>query len=44
MFKYTDEFLGREIEKLLFEKGYVTLKEVEDILNKTKETKWDIFI
>lgn len=39
LFKYTDENFGREIEKLLFKKGYVTLKEAEDILNKTKEIK-----
>ena len=44
LFKYTDEYFGREIEKLLFQKGYVTLKDVEDILKQIKETKWDIFI
>lgn len=39
LFKYTDENIGREIESLLFKKGYVTLKEAEDILNQTKEKK-----
>ena len=39
MFKYTDEYFGREIEKLLFQKGYVTLKEAEDILKQIKEKK-----
>ena len=39
LFKYTDENFGRKTEKLLSEKGYVTLKEVEDILKQTKEAK-----
>ena len=39
LFKYTDENFGREVEKLLFQKGYVTLKEAEDILKQIKEKK-----
>ena len=43
LINYTDIIFGREIEKLLLEKGYVTLKDVYDILNHIKEKKWDIF-
>ena len=39
LFKYNDENFGRETEKLLFQKGYVTLKDLDDILNHIKEKK-----
>ena len=39
LFKYNDENFGRKIEKLLSEKGHVTLKDVDDILNHIKEKK-----
>ena len=40
MFKWiNDNGCGIEFEKILFQKGYVTLKEVEDILKQIKEKK-----